>query len=41
MEQVRNTKVIVIIETNKGTYKEEFENIIQAKRYWNDYFDSF
>jgi hypothetical protein len=36
MEQLREVKIIVIVETNKGTYQEEFATIEEAKEFLNN-----
>lgn len=41
MEQVISNKIIIEIETNKATYREEFETIVEARKYWNDFFNSY
>ena len=37
MEIIRSASIIIEIDTNKATYKEEFQNMTDAIEFWNSH----
>lgn len=39
MEVIRNVKITVEIHTNKKTYRESFDTMNEAKKYYDEFYD--